>query len=232
MILHSSSIWKSQPVYFLQLLRMTATFAIPRHIVEAYGAAWCEAEHLVTNGAFRLTEWIRGDKLVLTRNPDYRGRFSGNLARVELTLVPHKKITLDKYDTGEHDIGVLLDGDMIPQVRQQHPGETVSVPMAHTLWIGFDTTRLPFDDVRVRQALAHAVDRKTLCEAILFNAAAPATGGVHHPACRATQSAAAWLTIPNRPGACWPKQAIRRAVVSLLLTRGHQVTSMIGFVAI
>jgi ABC-type oligopeptide transport system substrate-binding subunit/DNA-binding SARP family transcriptional activator len=167
--------------YFLQLLRMTAMFAIPRHIVKAYGAAWCETEHLVTNGAFRLTEWIRGDKLILTRNPDYWGRFSGNLARVELTLVAHKKITLDKYDTGEHGIGVLLDEDMIPLARQQHPSEIINLPMAHTLWIGFDTARPPFDDVRVRQALAHAVDRITLCEIVLRNSAAPATGGITSP---------------------------------------------------
>jgi len=67
--------------YFLQLLTYSATFAIPHHMVKAYGHAWCEVEHLVTNGPFCLTEWKKGGKITLTRNPNYRGRFNGNLTR-------------------------------------------------------------------------------------------------------------------------------------------------------
>ena len=166
--------------YFLQLLSACTTFAIPRHIVEAHGAAWCEAEHLVTNGPFRLAEWVRGEKLILIRNPDYRGRFGGNLARVELTLKSWEELTLDKYDTDEHDIGVLTGVDRVLLARQQRAGEYVSASIADTDGIGF-TTRPPFDDVRVRQAFVHAVDRKTLAEIIYCNTVTPATGGFVPP---------------------------------------------------
>ncbi len=167
--------------YFMQLLAFHATFAIPYHSVEAYGAAWCEAEHLVTNGPFRLTEWVRGDKLILTQNPDYCGRFSGNLARVELTLMPLNKTTLDKYDAGKHDICFSPGVDMISQVRQQRAREYVSAPPATTYCIGFDATCAPFDDTRVRQAFVHAVDRRTLAEVIQHHVSTAATGGFVPP---------------------------------------------------
>ncbi len=167
--------------YFLQLLTCSATFAVPCHVVETYGAAWCEVEHLVTNGPFRLAEWIRGDKLILTRNPDYHGRFSGNLQRIELTLRPADQWTFDRYDTGEHDTCMFPDLDLIPLARQQHPKEYANVPTANAFYIGFDATRPPFDDVRVRQAFVHAVDRKTLCEVVLRNLSTPATGGFVPP---------------------------------------------------
>ena len=148
--------------YFLQLLTHSSTFAIPRHVVEAHGAAWCDVEHLVTNGPFRLAEWIPGDKLILTRNPDYVGRFSGNLTRVELTFRPIEKQSLDRYDAGEHDIGQFLDLEMLLQARQQRTREYVNCPRAVTMDMRFNTARSPFDDVRVRQAFVHAIDRKTL----------------------------------------------------------------------
>ncbi len=166
--------------YFLQLLTCPATFAISHYVVDTYGAAWCEVEHLVTNGPFRLAEWKRGEKLILTRNADYCGRFSGNLVRVELTLLAEQQ-SLDKYDTGEHDIGGSMDWRVIEQVRQRRAGEHVRVSEAYTVGVGFDTTRAPFDKVQVRQAFVCAVDRETLARDVMHDLVAPATGGFVPP---------------------------------------------------
>ncbi len=72
--------------HFLYLLATTASFAIPRHVVEVYGEDWSLPEHIVTNGPFRLDTWRRGETVVLVRNTMYHGRFGGNLARIELDL--------------------------------------------------------------------------------------------------------------------------------------------------
>ncbi len=47
--------------------------------------------------------------------------------------------------------------------------------------MSFDTTRPPFDDVRVRQAFAHALDRPALAQAVLHGLVSPATGGLVPP---------------------------------------------------
>jgi ABC-type oligopeptide transport system substrate-binding subunit len=70
---------------------------------------------------------------------------------------------------------------MIPAARQQHLDEYRSEPVASTLYVIFDATRPPFDDVRVRQAFIHAVDRKTIAEIVLHNSITQATGGFVPP---------------------------------------------------
>jgi oligopeptide transport system substrate-binding protein len=55
--------------YFLQLLADQATYALPRHVVEAQGESWTEVGNIVTNGPFRLEAWQPGQSMVLVRNP-------------------------------------------------------------------------------------------------------------------------------------------------------------------
>jgi ABC-type oligopeptide transport system substrate-binding subunit/type II secretory pathway predicted ATPase ExeA len=166
--------------HFLQTLAVDATFAVPCHVVERFGAAWSEAGKIVTNGPFQLVEWQRGEKMIMERNPDYCGRFSGNVTRVELTLgTSEGSELLDKYDAGEYDIGVFSSADSIERARyvQRRASEYAFAPMANTQGLGFDAARPPFDNMQVRQAFAHAIDRKTLGEVILRDTVTPALGG-------------------------------------------------------
>ncbi len=76
-----------EPVgHFLHVLTCIGTFAIPRHAVEAHGSQWATAANIITNGPFRLETWRPDERIVLVRNPDYHGRATGNVSRVELTL--------------------------------------------------------------------------------------------------------------------------------------------------
>jgi ABC-type oligopeptide transport system substrate-binding subunit len=72
--------------YFLHLLANAVTFPVPRHVVELHGQAWAVPENIVTCGSFRLESWQPGERMTLARNPDYHGRFTGNLECVELLL--------------------------------------------------------------------------------------------------------------------------------------------------
>ena len=173
-----------EPVgHFLYLLAMAVACPIPRHVVEAHGEDWTAAEHLVTNGPFRLETWVRKERVVLVRNPDYRGRFSGNLSRVELDLIGSHtpEILLARYEADLHDIGQPEGPEMIEQARLKRTGEYTIAPAAHTSYVGLDTTRPPFDDVRVRRALVHAVDRQAIADVVWGGIVSPATGGFVPP---------------------------------------------------
>jgi oligopeptide transport system substrate-binding protein len=172
--------------YFLQLLAHFATCPVPRHVVEAHGEAWAEVGNIVTNGPFRLEAWQRGEFLILVRNADYHGRFTGNVQRVELTLLPLKEwpMILGMYEAD--DLDVLLRLWYLPplerdRVRQRHAGEYVSVPALHTGYVGFDVTRPPFHDVRVRRAFVLATDRETLADVVMQGHWFPAMGGFVPP---------------------------------------------------
>lgn len=166
--------------YFLRLAALL--YPVPRHVVEKHGAAWTDPANIVTNGPFRLEAWQRGERMVLVRNPEYCGRFSGNLQRVELQLQsqPDWPAMLERYETDAEDILELLPAEM-DRARYRHPGEYVQAPVAGIGLLLFDMTRAPFDDPRVRQAFGHALDRDTLANLVLRGYYSPALGGLVPP---------------------------------------------------
>jgi ABC-type oligopeptide transport system substrate-binding subunit len=155
------------------------TLPVPRHVVEAYGQRWTEEEHLVTNGPFRLESWDRGKRMVFIRNQGYHGQFTGNVERVELHLIEGDErdmLGLSLYEADALD-RVAVSARTLEHVRHRHAGEYVSRPNASSGFIGFDLRRSPFDDPRVRQALALATDRESLADVVLRGMVFPATGG-------------------------------------------------------
>ncbi|MFC1996711.1 ABC transporter substrate-binding protein, partial [Chloroflexota bacterium] len=168
--------------YFLSLLAHYATYPVPRHMLEVHGEAWTEMSNIVTNGAFNLETWMRGKTMALARNPRYHGRFKGNLQRVELSFDVEWSEQLEMYEAGDLDFisfgGTPLERD---RARRLHPGEYVSTPMLGATYVGFDVSRPPFDDPRVRRAFALATDKVTLTDVVLRGYELPASGGFVPP---------------------------------------------------
>ena len=168
--------------YFLQLLAYPATGPVPRHVVERYGEAWTAVDNIVTNGPFILKSWQSGQSMVFVRNPEWGGRFTGNVQQID--LLPLKGTAASKmYEDGTLDV---FDLRLLPplemdRARQQHAGEYLSPPCLATIFVAFDMNRPPFDDVRVRQAFVLATDRQILGDVTWRGYVFPATGGFIPP---------------------------------------------------
>ncbi|NIM94557.1 MAG: AAA family ATPase [Anaerolineales bacterium] len=166
--------------YFLHML--ITTLPVPRHVVEANGDAWTDLEHIVTNGAFQLESYEHGESISLVRNPTYHGRFSGNLERIEVRFFetfssPDEAVELYETDT----IDMLFLSDATYHVRNRFAEEYLIEHGQLVEWVGFDASRPPFDDLRVRQAFVMAVDRERLADEILDGFIYPGTGGIVPP---------------------------------------------------
>jgi ABC-type oligopeptide transport system substrate-binding subunit/class 3 adenylate cyclase/tetratricopeptide (TPR) repeat protein len=171
--------------YFLHLLAYTVAYPVPRHVLQAHGAVWTDVENIATNGPFTLQSWQDGESAVLIRNPRYRGRFTGNLQQVDVSFLGASEgsAELEMYEADQLDVfglGSLPAAEMDP-VRQAHTGEYVLLPSLGTFYLVFDVTRVPFDDRRVRQAFALALDRDLLVGATLPGCYFPASGGFVPP---------------------------------------------------
>jgi ABC-type oligopeptide transport system substrate-binding subunit/class 3 adenylate cyclase len=158
---------------------------LPRHAVEVHGPDWAEPGNIVTNGPFRLESWHRGESLVLVRNPDYHGRRSGNVDRVELCFPKGWSSVVGLYEADRID-GLPMESwamgsPDLDRLRQRHADEYITAPAPITLFLPFDVYRTPFDDARVRQALVLATDRETLAEVVMRGYNAPAKGGLVPP---------------------------------------------------
>ena len=105
-----------------------------------------EVVHLVRNDAFR--EWSGAAQ------PE------GFLDEITFRFDAPPVDAFDRLEAGEVD--VMLETPVpedLDALRSQHPDRVASWPAASTFFIGFDVLRPPFDDERVRQALAYAIDR-------------------------------------------------------------------------
>jgi ABC-type oligopeptide transport system substrate-binding subunit len=170
--------------YFPHLLAFPTTFPIPGHVVEEYGEAWAEAGHIVTNGPFRLEDWRREESMVLHRNPTYHDLARGNLERIELALQTNPAILLQMYEANALDLLHLhlLPASEMDRGRQWHTADYVSGPQLLTNYACFTRiTSPPFNDARVRQALALAIDKEKLANVTLRGYVYPVTGGFTPP---------------------------------------------------
>jgi oligopeptide transport system substrate-binding protein len=102
--------------------------------------------------------------------------------KVELHALEQHE-ALAEYEAGSLDVLDLqfLAAPLVDSARQRHAGEYLSVPCLMTLFVAFDVSQPPFDDLRVRRAFALATDRETLAEVDMRGFVFPATGGVLPP---------------------------------------------------
>jgi ABC-type oligopeptide transport system substrate-binding subunit/class 3 adenylate cyclase len=165
--------------YFLNML--VNFYPVPSHIVEAYGEAWTEPEHIVSNGPFRLDSYEPAERICFIRNPSYHGEFLGNLEKTEVKLSDSlDSIEVFKlYKRDLVDIAVL--GLDTFNFRHRFAEEYVTVPGPTLYYLVFDVMRPPFDDLNVRRAFVMALDRERMANEVLEGLVYPATGGFIPP---------------------------------------------------
>lgn len=160
--------------WFSRILGIWTVYPVKQSVVENFGDKWTEPGNHVGNGPFLLKEWEHDNKIVLEANPHYR-LGPPTIQRIELPLVANTPLTLQGYQNDEFDITnyaptdhALVRGDaalMEQAYVNLHPS---------TAYITFDSTRPPFDDVKVRQAFSMAVDRAALVASVYQGTRAPA----------------------------------------------------------
>ncbi|HVG30284.1 MAG TPA: peptide ABC transporter substrate-binding protein [Pyrinomonadaceae bacterium] len=128
---------------------------------------------LVTNGAFRLGE-VNDERVVLERQPAYWDAPRVSLERVRFVGARDAESSLNAYGAGEVDavtnVNIEPAGLKLLASYQDFRRNTFGA----LTYYDFNSKRPPFDDVRVRQALALAIDRRRLAEDTLGGATIPA----------------------------------------------------------
>jgi ABC-type oligopeptide transport system substrate-binding subunit len=169
--------------YWPHLLAHPIAYPLPRWAAEGDGGTWTDPGTFVGNGAYRLADWQRGEKLVLSKNRFYHGPFPGNAERVECPILADYESVLESYAADALDAVSLINAGpgVTARARVAHGRELVFTPQPSTFYLAFRTDRSPFDDVRVRQAFVHAVDREAVAREAWEGQYLPASGGFVPP---------------------------------------------------
>jgi oligopeptide transport system substrate-binding protein len=149
------------------------SYPLPRHVFAAVGDAWVRPEHMVTNGPYTLTEWRSVNFIELSANPNFHASESLCFDTVFVYPTTDRSAAERRVRSGELDLNVDIEPSNIGFLRANHSEllrESGSFRADDFL---FNTTRPPFDDVRVRQAFSLALDRRFLAENVLGGAVEP-----------------------------------------------------------
>lgn len=155
-------------------LSFTQLFIVPREEAERLGREF--GQRPIGSGPFIFVSWHRDDTILLRANPDYwEGR--PYVSALEFRIIPDSATAQAEFDTGRQDYMVL--GDVTYRRYADDPTwkpYVIEVPELFTRHIGLNMTKPPLDDVRVRQAINHAIDKATLVRTVLQGKAFVATG--------------------------------------------------------
>lgn len=166
--------------FFLQLMDHYSTFALHRPTIEKFGKAtdrftrWTRVENIVSNGAFRLTEWKLNRRISMAKSDTYWDRDNVKLNGV--VFYPTENIVSEErmFRVGQLHYTQTIPLDKIPVYQAMENSPYVQAPYLGTYFFLINTTRPPVDDVRVRKALSMSIDRQKLNDTVLQKSNVPA----------------------------------------------------------
>ncbi len=176
--------------YFAMLTANVATFALNPRVLEKFGAmerrgtAWTRPGNLVGSGPFQLKEWAPNQRVVVEKNPHHWDATSVALSSIVFLPTDNPDVDERNFRAGQVHATLSLPTAKVAGWRERDPAKLRIDPLSQANFIRFNTTRPPFDDVRVRRAFALSIDRETLARTVL----------------QGTRAAATALTPPNTGG--------------------------------
>jgi oligopeptide transport system substrate-binding protein len=183
--------------YFLQLLTHSTTYPLHRPSFAEYGDQFSRPGRLVSNGAYRLTEWVVNSHIRLEKNDFYYRADEVGIDVVYYHSTENLESELARYRAGELDYTFQIPNSRFDWIQEHLEGELYIEPYLSTYFYGFDTTEPPFDDARIRQALSMAVDRRIITKEVNGLGEIPAYGLVPPGVAHYEQQSYAWRDLSD-----------------------------------
>lgn len=132
--------------------------------IDKRGSGWTRAGNLVSNGPFKLKSWEISKSVVLERNPNYWDNKTTRLNEIHFLPIENLDTEEHAFRTGQLHITERVPLPKVPYYRNKPNSELLLAPFFSTYAYLFNTTKLPFNDVRVREAVSMAIDRQALVD--------------------------------------------------------------------
>ena len=150
--------------YFLAKLTFPVAYVVDKNNVERGGRTWTDKPN--GTGPFKLQEYARSQRLILAKNENYYGEIKPKVDEVQFILSGGSAMTM--YENGDLESVYVTISDI---ERIQDPNSPLNKelyvgPSLSTAFIVFNTRKPPFDDPKVRQAFAYAIDRQKVIDVV------------------------------------------------------------------
>ncbi|NIK79424.1 oligopeptide transport system substrate-binding protein [Paenibacillus castaneae] len=167
--------------YFLSLTSFYVYNPVHQSVKD--NAAWAaDAKTIIGNGPFKMSEWQHNTSIKLVPNEYYYDKDQVKFAGVNFTMLEESATELANYETGKLDYTGKPTGEIpaeqIPVLKESKKDEIVTKGIASSYYYQFNTNEVPFNNVKVRKALAMAIDRQAIVESVTMAGEVPSFGFV------------------------------------------------------
>jgi peptide/nickel transport system substrate-binding protein len=153
------------PLLPTRMSRYPAYVVPPKYVAEVGNDAF--ATKPVGTGPYKFVEFIPDQHVILEANPDY-WRGAPSIGKVTWRAIPDDTARMTALVTGEVDLIENVPVDLAPMIKSSPDADLVQVKNGGlTIYLGLVMSEKPLDNVKVRQALDMAIDRKSIVDNIL-----------------------------------------------------------------
>jgi oligopeptide transport system substrate-binding protein len=149
--------------FFLDLTASPIMLPLRRDVVEKYGDRFTEAGHFVSDGAYKMTRWSHEEKIVLAPNPYFYEKDPAKRPQVkaiEMYMINDANTSVVMYENNELDFIETTTSIPSFDVRRLRKSPNYHSNILHRInYFGFNVKKPPFNNIKVRQAFAYALDR-------------------------------------------------------------------------
>jgi peptide/nickel transport system substrate-binding protein len=154
---------KSVNASFLQNIARAGSVIYPREAVETMKSA------PIGTGPFRFEEWVRGDRIVLVRNPDYYVKGLPKLDRVTYRFITDPNAVLAALKAGDVDVSLFgLGPEHVQDVQKDPRFQVIVGDTTNDVILAMNNSRKPYTDVRVRRALTYGINKQDVLKGAMF----------------------------------------------------------------
>jgi len=170
-----------KPTPYLPALAAHNTWMpVPRATIEKFGrdderaTRWTREGNIVGNGPFVLKQWTPNDRIVVEKNPLYWDAAHVRLQRIVFFPIENAETEELDFRAGQLHATYYVPIAKVPVYREHDPDKLRADPWLASVYLAFNTTRPPLNNVKVRRALTLGMDRDAIVRDVLAGTRTPA----------------------------------------------------------
>lgn len=153
--------------YFLFLTTFHTYFPVNKKVVQGNDKWTADVKTIIGNGPFKIVSWVHSGKIELVKNEHYWAKDVVKLDKVEIPLIDQATTMLNMFENNQLDLTTSPNPPSAEVPRLIKEGKLKPAPYASIYHYMFNVKRAPMNDVRVRKALALAIDRKSIINTLV-----------------------------------------------------------------